>query len=100
MRGPRIAMRVLIVTDAWRPQINGVVRTLEHLSEHLSALSVEVEFLTPARFRTIPMPSYPDIRLALAMPSRVAARIDAARPDHIHIATEGPLGLSARRACL
>ncbi|MGQ2904847.1 MAG: glycosyltransferase family 4 protein [Neoaquamicrobium sediminum] len=93
-------MRILIVTDAWRPQINGVVRTLEKLGETLGEMGVEVEFLTPLGFHSIPMPSYPDIRLALALPGEVARRIDEVRPDSIHIATEGPLGFLARRVCL
>ena len=92
--------RILIVTDAWRPQVNGVVRTLSKLAEMLAGLGIEAEFLTPERFRSMPMPFYPDIRLALAMPGQVARAIEAARPDFIHIATEGPLGQLARRACL
>jgi len=92
--------RLLIVTDAWRPQVNGVVRTLERLAEALEQYDVETEFLTPADYRTLPLPSYPDIRLALATPGQIGRRIDDAAPDHIHIATEGPLGLLARRACL
>lgn len=93
-------MRVLMVTDAWHPQINGVVRTLERLAEHLPAQNAEAHFLSPQLFSTLPMPSYPDIRLALATPGQVADRIAAARPDHVHIATEGPLGIMARRICL
>jgi glycosyltransferase involved in cell wall biosynthesis len=92
--------RILIVTDAWHPQVNGVVRTLQHLADNLVATGNIVEFLTPQEFRTIPMPSYPDIRLALATPGKVGRRIEVFRPDHIHIATEGPLGLLARRHCL
>ncbi|MEQ1949987.1 glycosyltransferase family 1 protein [Mesorhizobium sp. CN2-181] len=92
--------RILIVTDAWHPQVNGVVRTLQHLGDNLVAMGQTVEFLTPQEFRTIPMPSYPDIRLALAMPWQVAKRIEAFQPDHVHISTEGPLGLLARRHCL
>lgn len=93
-------MRVLIVTDAWRPQINGVVRTLEKLGEALRARGVEVEFLTPEGYPTLPLPSYPEIRLALASARKIAQRIDEFAPDHVHIATEGPLGFLARRACL
>ncbi len=92
--------RILIVTDACHPQINGVVRTLKHLADGLAATGRDVSFLTSEGFRTIPMPSYPDIRLALATPRRIAARIEAFKPDHIHIATEGPLGILARRYCL
>jgi glycosyltransferase involved in cell wall biosynthesis len=94
------AMRILIVSDAWKPQLNGVVRTLEALIAELSRMGVLVETITPADFRTLPLPSYSDIRLAVATPRRVAARIDAFAPDHVHIATEGPLGLAARRACM
>ncbi|MBL8574566.1 MAG: glycosyltransferase family 1 protein [Hyphomicrobiaceae bacterium] len=92
--------RVLIVTDAWRPQINGVVRTLERLSEELVKLGEEVEFLTPADFRTLPCPTYPEIRLSLTRQKTVARRIAEIAPDYIHIATEGPLGLIARRIAL
>ena len=86
------SMRVLIVTDAWHPQINGVVRTLERLAENLPAQNAEAQFLSPQLTSArCPMPSYPDIRLALATPGQVVrARIAAARPDHVHIATEGP----------
>jgi glycosyltransferase involved in cell wall biosynthesis len=92
--------RILIVTDAWHPQINGVVRTLERLSEELEARGCVVEWLTPQGFWNLPLPSYADIRLALAAPARVAERIREARPNCIHIATEGPLGILARRYCL
>jgi glycosyltransferase involved in cell wall biosynthesis len=92
--------RILMVTDAWRPQVNGVVHTLERLTENLAELGVEVEFLTPNRFRTLPMPTYPDIRLALTTPRRVRRMIAESGADHIHIVTEGPLGWMARRYCL
>ncbi len=92
--------RLLIVTDAWHPQVNGVVRTLTKLAEELSLLGVETCFLTPERFRSLPMPFYPDIRLALATPGQIAREIERYQPDFIHIATEGPLGQFARRACL
>jgi glycosyltransferase involved in cell wall biosynthesis len=95
--GPR---RILMVTDAWRPQVNGVVHTLERLAETLKSFDVEVEFLTPLLFRTLPMPTYPDIRLALTTPRRVRRLIEASGTDHIHIVTEGPLGMMARRYCL
>lgn len=93
-------MRVLVVTDAWRPQVNGVVRTIEHLIEHAPAFGVEIVLLAPDQFRTLPMPTYPEIRLSLARPGAVEKRIADARADHVHISTEGPLGLAARRACL
>lgn len=93
-------MRVLLVSDAWLPQINGVVRTLTTLHEHLTARGYHVEMVTPDRFRTIPCPTYPEIRLAM-LPGRAVARmIEQARPCVIHIATEGPLGLAARNYCV
>ncbi len=93
-------MRILIVTDAWRPQVNGVVMTLERLAQSLDGMGVETVFLTPEGFRTVPMPGYAEIRMALATPAKVAQRIEAARADRIHIATEGPLGILVRRVCL
>lgn len=93
-------MRILMVTDAWRPQVNGVVHTLERLEQSLKELGVETQFLTPAIFRTLPMPTYPDIRLALTTPRSIARMIDRSNVDHIHIVTEGPLGIMARRHCL
>ncbi len=95
--GPK---RILMVTDAWRPQVNGVVHTLERLTETLKTFGVEVRMLTPNLFRTLPMPTYPDIRLALTTPGRVRRLIEESRADHIHIVTEGPLGLMARRFCV
>lgn len=93
-------MRVLIATDAWAPQVNGVVRTLETLEKQLVKLGHEVLFVTPDGFRTVPMPTYPEIRLALFARRAVGRVIDNFRPDAIHIATEGPLGLATRRNCL
>jgi glycosyltransferase involved in cell wall biosynthesis len=92
-------MRILIATDAWRPQINGVVHTLEQMSAAASLQGVDIAFLTPQGFRSLPAPTYPEIRLALASWSAVARRIESARVDHIHIATEGPIGLAARQYC-
>jgi len=92
-------MRILIVTDAWRPQVNGVVRSLEYMAEQGPSFGVEVSFLTPERFRSVPMPGYPEIRLSLTRPEPVGRIIAEAAPDHVHIATEGPLGWSARLAC-
>ena len=92
--------RVLIVSDAWKPQVNGVVRTLEWLAAEAPAFGVDVVMLTPERFRSIPMPTYPEIRLSLTGASTIAAMIDEIDPDAIHIATEGPLGFLARRHCL
>ncbi|MGF7162069.1 glycosyltransferase involved in cell wall biosynthesis [Rhodoligotrophos appendicifer] len=93
-------MHILIVSDAWFPQINGVVQTLVKTSEGLRARGHVVSMITPDQFRTWPMPSYPEIRLALARTSRVGKMIEAVAPDAVHIATEGPLGLAARRHCV
>ena len=93
-------MRILMVTDAWRPQVNGVVLTLERLAEALVPFGAELDFFTPLEFRTLPLPTYPDIRLALTTPARVARHIEAAHADHVHIVTEGPLGILARRYCI
>lgn len=93
-------MRILIATDAWRPQINGVVRTYEKLQEECAKLGHAVEFLTPAGFTTFPCPTYPEIRLALLGRRDAADAIAAFQPDYIHIATEGPIGLAMRGHCL
>ncbi len=92
-------MRVLIATDAWRPQINGVVRSLEHMAEEAPRFGAEIVFLTPERFRSFPMPTYPEIRLSMARPGKVARMIEELAPSHVHIATEGPLGLASRLTC-
>ena len=92
-------MRLLIATDAWRPQINGVVRSLEYMAAEAPHFGVEVAFLTPERFRSFPMPTYPEIRLSLTGPGRVARIVEEVRPTHLHIATEGPIGLALRIAC-
>lgn len=92
-------MRILVATDAWQPQVNGVVRTLNAVGEELKGMGHEVAFITPNAFRSVPMPTYPEIRLALDT-WRVPAQIDALSPDAIHIATEGPLGMATRRYCL
>ena len=93
-------MRVLIVSDAWHPQVNGVVRTLSMVAAELTALGHRVEVIGPDRFRTVALPTYPSIRLAVAPGRRVGATIEAFRPDALHIATEGPLGHAARRWAL
>jgi glycosyltransferase involved in cell wall biosynthesis len=79
--------------------VNGVVRTYERLALEAGKLGFEVSFLAPSDFRTLPCPTYPEIRLALAGPRAIAAHIERARPDFIHIATEGPIGLMTRRYC-
>jgi glycosyltransferase involved in cell wall biosynthesis len=93
-------VKILLVTDAWEPQVNGVVRTLKTTARELAALGHEVRFLTPLEFRTLPCPTYPEIRLSLFPGPRVAARIREFDPDALHIATEGPLGMAARRFAL
>lgn len=90
-------MRVAIVADAWRPQTNGVVVTLSQTASTLERLGHEVAMITPEKFRTIECPTYPEIRLAVQPYREVARRISEFAPDAIHIATEGPLGLAARR---
>lgn len=93
-------MRIMIVSDAWRPQVNGVVTTLSQVGESLRQAGHKVAFLTPERFRTVPCPSYPEIRLALLPGPVLKRRVEAYRPEAIHIATEGPLGMAARAWCL
>lgn len=93
-------MKLLLVSDAWFPQVNGVVRTLSTVRKELEARGHVVEVVSPDRFRTIACPTYPQIRLALR-PARELARIaEAFGPDRIHIATEGPLGFAARAWCV
>lgn len=92
-------MRVCLVTDAWRPQINGVVRVYETLHETLQAAGHGVTVIEPGAFRSMPMPTYPEIRLALWPRRKLRRMLAEARPDAVHIATEGPLGLAARKAC-
>lgn len=90
---------VLIVTDAWHPQVNGVVRSIELTVREMEARGIRVSLITPGDFKTIPMPGYAEIRLSRTLSGPVFARIEALRPDAVHIATEGPLGLIARRWC-
>src|ERR1700731_2435837 len=92
-------MRILIAADAWHPQVNGVVRTLTSLARSASALGAEIDFLTPEGFPSMAVPTYPGLRIALPNPWRIADRIEAASPDAIHIATEGPIGWAARAYC-
>ena len=89
-------MRIVIVSDAWYPQINGVVRALDRTRALLVERGHEVEVIGPDRFRTVPMPTYNEIRLALTRPSSVGELIGAIGPDAVHVATEGPLGWCAR----
>ncbi len=92
--GPR---RILIVTDAWKPQVNGVVRTMTTVIGELAAMGHEVEAIGPDRFRTVPCPTYPDIRLSLFPSRKLAEMSESFRPDAMHVSTEGPLGMAARR---
>jgi glycosyltransferase involved in cell wall biosynthesis len=94
------ALKVLIVTDAWTPQVNGVVRTLEILGQDLTQLGHEVRYATPQGRLTVPMPTYPEIRLSLFPRRSLENEIRTFAPDAIHIATEGTLGLSARAICI
>ena len=94
------AMKVLVATDAWRPQVNGVVRTLGALARAAGKLGVEIEFLSPEGFWTFPVPTYPGLRLALPGRKSIAARIERANPDAIHVATEGPIGYAVRNYCI
>lgn len=93
-------MRILIATDAWPPQVNGVVTALLNTIAGLRRLGHEVEIVSPEGFPTIPTPSYPEIPLALMPGRKVARRIDAFSPDIIHVATEGPIGNATRRHCI
>jgi len=93
--GP-LPARILIVSDAWLPQVNGVVRTLHSVAGELRALGHTVEVVGPDRFPSLPCPSYPDIRLSLFPARKLSRIIESFAPDALHIATEGPLGLSAR----
>ena len=93
-------IRLLIATDAWHPQINGVVRSLEHMIDRAPAFDATISLLTPQEFPTLPLPSYPEIRLALASRRAVAKRFRSVAPTHVHIATEGPIGFTTRRICL
>ena len=92
-------MRILIATDAWHPQINGVVRTLTTVADAAKSLGVDISFLTPQSFPTVALPGYSDLRLALPSPGKISRLIEEADPDNIHIATEGPIGLLVRRYC-
>lgn len=93
-------MKISLVTDAWLPQVNGVVTTLVELVRQLRAGGHEVQVIEPSQFRTRPCPGYAGIDLAIAPARGVAQQLDAFQPDAIHLATEGPLGWAARRYCL
>jgi glycosyltransferase involved in cell wall biosynthesis len=93
-------MRIMIATDAWHPQVNGVLRTLTALAEALEGCGETVRFLTPEGMHTIGLPSYRNIRLGIPRPGEVAKRVAAIAPDVIHVATEGSIGHLVRRYCV
>lgn len=93
-------MKILVATDAWHPQVNGVVRTLGQVAQEARALGADLEFLSPQGFPTLPMPGYAEIRLALTGPNAIERRLDRTRADCVHIATEGPIGHAVRRVCI
>jgi glycosyltransferase involved in cell wall biosynthesis len=92
-------MRIAIITDAWAPQVNGVVTTLTRTRDTLRAFGHDVRVIHPGEFKTFPCPTYPEIRLAWRPYAGVRDHLESFRPERIHIATEGPLGLAARRWC-
>jgi glycosyltransferase involved in cell wall biosynthesis len=93
-------MHVLIATDAWHPQVNGVVRTLEALAESIRQCGGAITFLTQQGFPSLPVPTYPGLRCALPRPAEIARRIQMISPEAVHVATEGPLGFAVRRYCI
>src|SRR5262249_1952033 len=93
-------MLVLIATDAWHPQVNKVVRPLTSLARSAKTLGIEIEFLSPEGFTTVPLPTYPGLRLALPGRGKIARRIEQFNPDAIHLATEGPIGHAVRAYCV
>lgn len=92
-------MKIAIVTDAWHPQVNGVVRSLDATGKYLRTFGHEVRYLTPGDFKTLPCPTYPQIRLAVFPAKGVRRWLEDYLPDAIHIATEGPLGHAAHNYC-
>ena len=93
-------MNILVATDAWEPQVNGVVRTLKSLANAVRKFDAAITFLTPDGFPSVAVPTYPGLRCALPSPREVAQRIERVAPDAIHIATEGPIGAVARHYCV
>ena len=93
-------MKILIISDAWHPQVNGVVRTYEHLCEQFIAMGHEVKVIGPEDFpMRMPMPGYKEIELAILPYGKLAKMIKDYNPDIIHVSVEGPLGWAARRYC-
>ncbi len=93
-------MNLLLVTDAWHPQINGVVRTLTETIDQLQKMGLSVLVIHPGLFRNVPLPFYPDIKLALPFHHRLKSLVGETPPEFIHIATEGPLGWAVRALCI
>jgi len=93
-------MRILVATDAWEPQVNGVVRTLTRVVQELQGMGHTVEVIHPGQFKTFPLPTYAEIKVAIGVYEPVQERFKAFEPEAIHIATEGPIGLAARRICV
>ena len=93
-------MKIVLATDAWAPQVNGVVRTYQNVCKYLESIGNDVEVIHPNLFRTVPLPTYPDIRLAVFPANKVAKLIENSHADALHIATEGPIGFAARNYCL
>jgi glycosyltransferase involved in cell wall biosynthesis len=93
-------MRILLATDAWEPQVNGVVRTLTRVAKELRDMGHQVEVISPDQFKTFPLPTYAEIKVAIGVYEPVQERFKAFEPEAIHIATEGPIGLAARRICV
>lgn len=93
-------MQIIIATDAWEPQVNGVVRTYQRVREELIKLGHQPIFITPNDYKTMACPTYPEIRLAFVTPRSLVRQFKKHQPDIVHIATEGPIGWAARRACL
>jgi glycosyltransferase involved in cell wall biosynthesis len=92
-------VRIALASDAWHPQVNGVVRSLSATVDRIRRRGIEVETVTADQFRTLPCPTYPEIRLAFGCTRKVARRLDRFAPDAVHIATEGPVGWATRRWC-
>ena len=97
---PAFGKRIALITDAWSPQVNGVVTTLQRTVRELTDMGHKVLVISPENFRTVPLPSYPEIRLAVLPGKAIKAQLDAFKPQHIHIATEGTLGMAGRRYCV
>src|ERR1700758_3912694 len=93
-------MRILLATDAWEPQVNGVVRTLTRVVRELRDMGHTVEVISPDQFKPFPLPTYSEIKVAIGVYEPVQERFKAFEPEAIHIATEGPIGLAARRICV